>query len=112
MFYKFSTGNFYVREQGTPEQGTPEQGLENTGTGNTGTHRKKQNQVPFPCEGNGEGGGKTIFDTLIIPFKTSSYIGQLTCRRLSRIISKKRYVRSLRSTALRVSQQQCWSDRT
>jgi hypothetical protein len=58
MFDKFSTGNFYLREQGTGnrEQGTPK---------DWGTHRNNKIQSP-PLTRGGLGWGQTIFDTLII----------------------------------------------
>jgi hypothetical protein len=47
LFDKFLTGNFYLREQGTPEQGTPEQG-----TGNGG-HTETIKSSPLPLQGEG-----------------------------------------------------------
>ncbi|QOV21516.1 hypothetical protein [Anabaenopsis elenkinii] len=50
LFDKFLTGNFYLREQGTPEQGTPEQGTPEQGTGNGG-HTETIKSSPLPLQG-------------------------------------------------------------
>ena len=56
MFDKFSTGNFYLREQGT---------------GNREHTKNNQIQSP-PLTRGGLGWGQIIFDTLIMTYQTSS----------------------------------------
>jgi hypothetical protein len=66
MFNKFSTGNFYLREQGTGNReegrGSREQGM---GNGEWGTHRNNKIQSP-PLTRGGLGWGQIIVDTLIM----------------------------------------------
>ena len=64
MFDKFSTGNFYLREQGT---GNREQGMGNRewGMGN-GEHTKNNKIQSPPLTRGGLGWGQTIVDTLIM----------------------------------------------
>ena len=64
MFDKFSTGNFYLREQGT---GNREQGMGNRewGMGN-GEHTKNNKIQSPPLTRGGLGRGKRIFDTVIM----------------------------------------------
>ena len=56
LFYSFSAGNFQLREQVTLKHRTPEV--------------TKSGLIPFT--GEWLGWGQTIFDTLIMTFKTSS----------------------------------------
>jgi hypothetical protein len=71
MFDKFSTGNFYLREQGI---GHREQGAGNRGHGSTSlTDHTKNNQIQSPpLTRGGLGWGETIVDTLIMTYQTSS----------------------------------------
>jgi hypothetical protein len=80
MFDKFSTGNFYLREQGT---GNREQGMGRIGEHGMAnatlslstslTDRTKNNQIQSPpLTRGGLGRGQIIFYTLIMTFQTTS----------------------------------------
>jgi hypothetical protein len=58
LFDKFSTGNFYLREQGTPKDWG--------GLGSIGEHTKNHKIQSPPLIRGGLGWGQAIVDTLIM----------------------------------------------
>ena len=75
MFDKFSTGNFYLREQGTGNGEHTEHGMANAtlSLSTSLTDHTKNNKIQSPpLTRGGLGWGQIIFDTLIMTGQTSS----------------------------------------